>query len=104
MTTPIVSQQFEDLTVANNSADATFDLSTNFDDPSTTGQIATFDFAEDVGVEDIDVLLFDQDGVGAPATVANFIEYIEDGAYDNSIIHRSIPGFIIQGGDRKSVV
>ena len=98
MTTPIVSQQFEDLTVANNSADATFDLSTNFDDPSTTGQIATFDFAEDVGVEDIDVLLFDQDGVGAPATIANFIEYIEDGAYDNSIIHRSIPGFIIQGG------
>ena len=98
MTTPIVSQQFEDLVVAGNSADATFDLSANFDDPSTTGQIARFDFADNLGVGDVDVLLFDQSGVGAPATVANFINYVDDGAYANSIIHRSIPGFIIQGG------
>lgn len=34
----------------------------------------------------------------APATVENFISYVESGYYDNSIFHRVIPGFMIQGG------
>ncbi|MDR1349819.1 MAG: peptidylprolyl isomerase [Zoogloeaceae bacterium] len=34
----------------------------------------------------------------APVTVRNFIQYVEDGHYDNTIFHRVIPGFMIQGG------
>ena len=34
----------------------------------------------------------------APNTVANFLSYLESGAYTNSFVHRSIPGFVIQGG------
>ena len=34
----------------------------------------------------------------APKTVANFLQYLEDGHYDNTIFHRIIPGFMIQGG------
>jgi len=34
----------------------------------------------------------------APMTVANFINYVNAGAYNNSIIHRSVPGFVFQGG------
>jgi cyclophilin family peptidyl-prolyl cis-trans isomerase len=34
----------------------------------------------------------------APQTVANFLNYVNSGAYQNSIIHRSVPGFVIQGG------
>lgn len=34
----------------------------------------------------------------APNTVANFLNYIESGKYTKSFIHRSIPGFVIQGG------
>src|SRR5690606_5372275 len=34
----------------------------------------------------------------APATVANFLNSVEDGDYDNTIIHRSAPRFVIQGG------
>jgi peptidyl-prolyl cis-trans isomerase A (cyclophilin A) len=34
----------------------------------------------------------------APVTVANFISYVNAGAYVNSIIARSVPGFVIQGG------
>ena len=34
----------------------------------------------------------------APATVANFIQYVKDGHYDNVIFHRVISNFMIQGG------
>ncbi|BAZ93199.1 peptidyl-prolyl cis-trans isomerase [Thiohalobacter thiocyanaticus] len=43
----------------------------------------------------IDIELYDD---VAPNTVANFIDYSTGGLYDNSIIHRSEPGFVIQGG------
>jgi len=38
------------------------------------------------------------DAEKAPNTVANFLKYLEDGHYDNTIFHRIIPGFMIQGG------
>src|SRR6516162_2698049 len=34
----------------------------------------------------------------APATVQNFLAYVAEGFYDNTIFHRVIPGFMIQGG------
>ncbi len=34
----------------------------------------------------------------APKTVANFIKYAQSGHYDNTIFHRVIDGFMIQGG------
>jgi len=34
----------------------------------------------------------------APVTVANFKEYLAAGFYDGTIFHRTIPGFMIQGG------
>ncbi|MDO7086123.1 peptidylprolyl isomerase [Pseudocolwellia sp. AS88] len=43
----------------------------------------------------IHVNLFDED---TPETVANFLSYIEDGAYTDSIFHRSVADFIIQSG------
>jgi len=42
-----------------------------------------------------DVNLYDQT---TPVTVANFLAYINAGDYSNSIVHRSEPGFVIQGG------
>jgi peptidyl-prolyl cis-trans isomerase B (cyclophilin B) len=44
---------------------------------------------------DIVVELHDAD---SPATVANFLQYVRDGHYDNTIFHRVIDGFMIQGG------
>ena len=38
------------------------------------------------------------DAEKAPNTVANFLQYLADGHYDNTIFHRIIPGFMIQGG------
>ena len=34
----------------------------------------------------------------APTTVANFLQYVESGFYDDMIFHRVIDGFMIQGG------
>lgn len=34
----------------------------------------------------------------APKTVANFVQYVKDGFYDNTIFHRVINRFMIQGG------
>jgi cyclophilin family peptidyl-prolyl cis-trans isomerase len=36
-----------------------------------------------------------------PLTVANFIQYISDGEYTPTIIQRSAPGFVLQGGGTK---
>ncbi len=38
-----------------------------------------------------------------PATVTNFLNYIASNAYTNGIFHRSVPGFVIQGGGFKLV-
>lgn len=34
----------------------------------------------------------------APATAENFLQYVRDGFYDNTIFHRVINGFMVQGG------
>jgi peptidyl-prolyl cis-trans isomerase B (cyclophilin B) len=38
------------------------------------------------------------DAEKAPKTVENFLAYVADGHYDNTIFHRVIKGFMIQGG------
>jgi cyclophilin family peptidyl-prolyl cis-trans isomerase len=43
----------------------------------------------------IEVELYDQE---KPATVRNFIRLVQGGAYQNTFIHRLVPGFVAQGG------
>ncbi|MCP4271062.1 MAG: peptidyl-prolyl cis-trans isomerase [Gammaproteobacteria bacterium] len=38
------------------------------------------------------------DAEKAPVTVANFLEYVNSGFYSNTIFHRVIKGFMVQGG------
>jgi cyclophilin family peptidyl-prolyl cis-trans isomerase len=85
--------------VVRNARNTAVNLLNNFDDPLTTGLVARFELFNTAlrgGVTN--VVLFDQPGAGAPLTVRNFRNYVNRGAYRNSIIHRSIPGFVIQGG------
>ena len=44
---------------------------------------------------DVEVELYDQD---KPATVQNFIRYVQSGRYQNEFAHRLLPGFVVQGG------
>lgn len=43
-------------------------------------------------------IFLELDRARAPVTVANFVQYVEDGHYDGTIFHRVIPGFVAQGG------
>ena len=42
-----------------------------------------------------DVNLYDR---RTPATVTNFLAYVNSGAYANVVLHRSVSGFVVQGG------
>ena len=44
------------------------------------------------------VVTLELDAEKAPKTVANFLAYVKKGHYDNTVFHRVIPGFMVQGG------
>ena len=44
------------------------------------------------------VITLDLDQEKAPKSVENFLSYVKKGHYDNTIFHRVIPGFMVQGG------
>jgi peptidyl-prolyl cis-trans isomerase B (cyclophilin B) len=44
------------------------------------------------------VITLELDSEKAPLTVQNFIDYVNSGHYDNTVLHRVIDGFMIQGG------
>ena len=47
-------------------------------------------------------IVIELDAAHAPVTVANFMAYVNSNAYDNTIFHRVIKDFMIQGGGFKS--
>lgn len=47
---------------------------------------------------DLGDMVVELDRRRAPITVDNFLRYVEKGSYDNTVFHRIIPGFVVQGG------
>jgi cyclophilin family peptidyl-prolyl cis-trans isomerase len=70
---------------------APVNLDSYFKDPAATPDFAIFD----TSLGTIPVLLTPST---TPKTVANFQNYVNKGAYTNTIVHRSVPGFIWQAG------
>lgn len=68
---------------------------------SLTGSLLLSQFASATTVQfqtvlgDFEVNLFDKT---TPKSVANFLAYVKANAYVNTIIHRSVPSFVVQGG------
>jgi uncharacterized protein (TIGR03437 family) len=58
-----------------------------------TAPAQTVRFQTNLGNIDVELL-----PDSAPLTVENFLKYVNRGAYRNTFFHRSVPGFIIQGG------
>ncbi|OPF61855.1 MULTISPECIES: peptidylprolyl isomerase [Hydrogenophaga] len=44
------------------------------------------------------VITLELDAEKAPLTTANFLAYVNKGHYNNTVFHRVIPGFMVQGG------
>ncbi len=44
------------------------------------------------------VITLELDAEKAPQSTANFLAYVNKGHYDNTVFHRVIPGFMVQGG------
>ena len=91
-----------DLTFAPTEATRTIDLTPAFDLAEVTGTVARFTTNQPGDNNRFFVELFDTAGAGrtrtTPATVSNFLAYIDAGRYRNTIVHRSVANFVIQGG------
>lgn len=52
----------------------------------------------EIHVTNYGVFTLELDQDKAPQSVANFLTYVKKGHYNNTIFHRVIPGFMVQGG------
>ncbi len=90
-TTPAATDALSARTFTLGDAGVTIDLRNHFGLPGVTGQLVQFDTV--LGKFNVEML-----ADAAPISVTNFLGYVNRGNYTNSIIHRSVPGFVIQGG------
>ena len=49
-------------------------------------------------IKNYGVITLELDAAKAPKSVENFVSYVKKGHYDNTVFHRVIPGFMVQGG------
>jgi peptidyl-prolyl cis-trans isomerase B (cyclophilin B) len=49
-------------------------------------------------IKNYGVITLELDSVKAPKSAENFVSYVKNGHYDNTVFHRVIPGFMVQGG------
>jgi cyclophilin family peptidyl-prolyl cis-trans isomerase len=91
---PVVTNQIADLTEYAGAPAVSINLASDFTDPDVSDAVR---FSTVLG--DVDIALFGQQ---KPITVANFLKYVDQKHYftqgESSFVHRSISGFIIQGG------
>ncbi|MFM8415843.1 MAG: peptidylprolyl isomerase [Planctomycetota bacterium] len=91
-----------DVVIDRDAAPRTIELGSAFDLRGVTGTVVRFSTNAPLDDKDVFAELFDQPGEGrtrtTPLTVANFLAYANTGRYTNTIIHRSVPGFVVQGG------
>lgn len=91
-----------DLAVPAAAAPAAIPLAGRFDDTAITGTVVRLTTNAPAPHDRFYVELFDQAGPArartTPQTVANFLAYADEGRYANTIVHRSVGGFVVQAG------
>ena len=77
------------------------DSDTLFDVNGVEGSVVELQFAGPFGIPPLYFELYDRPGLAertTKKTAKNFLNYVNQGLYNGSIIHRAVPDFIIQGG------
>ena len=91
---------FNDLSLAP-SDKSVVKLPKGFGASDAVGTVVEFTTNNQLGDRSIYLEMFNKQGsadVLTKKTVKNFFKYLNKGVYDNSIFHRSVPGFVLQGG------
>ena len=88
-----VAVQFSDQ-VFDTTDPLTIAIEGKFQDTAVSGPVVKFETNAPLADNDFYVELTDN----TPLTNANFLSYVNNGAYDNSKFHRSVSNFVIQGG------
>lgn len=91
---PVVVSPPTPISIAKNGGTGSINLKNSFALADARGPICRFD----TSVGFMDVELFSD---ATPLTVANFRKYLSAKIYNDTFIHRAIPGFIVQGGGYK---
>lgn len=90
-TAPYVQAPIADIAVNPGAVAQSFNLAQIFADADSLNSKVGIVTSEGT----VEVELFDR---AAPATVANFLRYVQADRYDNTVVHRSVPGFVVQAG------
>ena len=90
-TLPEVTQLIPAQSLGAGSGAALIDLGNFFDVAGVSGQVVQM--ATGYGKINVEIL-----SEAAPNTVANFLTYVNSGAYANTLFHRSVSGFVLQAG------
>lgn len=91
----VATQPLGDLTLASGAFPVSIDLSQKFASTTIDGTVVRFATSFGGTSANLDLELFNQQ---TPLTVANFLNYVNSGRYDSTFFHRSVPGFVVQGG------
>ena len=95
-----MAADFNDL-LLDRSAQTTVKLPKGFGSSDATGSVVRLATNNQLGETSLYFELYDKKGsanVVTKATADNFLKYLKKGRYDQSIFHRSVPGFVLQGG------
>jgi cyclophilin family peptidyl-prolyl cis-trans isomerase len=96
LTSPVVVQTLPATSLGRAGATAQLNLNTYIKNPNVNGTAVRITVRRGtLGSGNIDIALTDAQ---TPLTVANFLAYINAGRYAQNIVHRSIAGFVVQGG------
>ena len=95
--TPIPNQ-----VLASGTTSLNLDLSSHFGTDSITGSLVKLTTNLKGKSNALFLELFDAPNPAAarttPLTAANFLSYVNNGAYNGTVFHRLVPGFVLQGG------
>ena len=92
---PVIDTPLPDQMLDQGGPSLEIDLKDYMSDPDVASPAVRLDMVYNGKTESVHLALFWDE---TPKTAQNFVDYIDAGRYTENFIHRSVPGFIIQGG------